>query len=285
MPSELPRALLEIKYEEAAQQYLRSLPLEHFMEANAQGTQREITLESLAVVRARRPDVKVFNEMLLQYSVKGRRRLGQVVPDNMVVLWDGQIDVDTSYNLPLQPAGPFWVLEYVSKSTKRKDYEENFKKYEEELKVPYYLLFYPQIQDLTLYRYRGKKYVTVTANAEGRYAIPELDMEAALLDGWVRYWYQGKLIPLPDELVGQLDQMRQEMENERKRADKEARKARREKRRADEEKRRADEEQNKAREQARRADAEHQARLTAEQETAQLRADLERLRAQRGEGG
>jgi Uma2 family endonuclease len=271
MPSELPRALLEIKYEEAAEEYLRSLPPEHFMESNAQGTQREITLESLAVVRARRPEVKVFNEMLVQYPLEGQSRLGQVVPDNMVVLWDGPLEVNGSYNLPLQPARPFWVMEYVSKSTKRKDYEDNFTKYEEELRVPYYLLFYPQIQDLTLYHHTRKKYVTVTVNKQGRYAIPELDMEVALLDGWVRYWYQGNLLPLPDELVRQLDQVRQAMEDERKRADREARRARREKRRADEEKR--------------RADAAQQARLAAERENARLRAELERLRGQRGEGG
>ena len=264
MPSELPRALLEIKYEEAAEEYLRSLPPEHFMESNAQGTQREITLESLAVVRARRPEVKVFNEMLVQYPLEGQPRPGQVVPDNMVVLWDGPLEVNGSYNLPLQPARPFWVMEYVSKSTKRKDYEDNFTKYEEELRVPYYLLFYPQIQDLTLYHHTRKKYATVTVNAQGRYAIPELNLEVALLAGWVRYWYQGKLLPLPDELVRQLDQVRQAMEAERKRADREARRARREKR---------------------RADAEHQARLTAEQEAAQLRAELERLRGQRSEGG
>ena len=35
------------EYDNAAQQYCRSLPLEHFMEATAQATQRKITLESL----------------------------------------------------------------------------------------------------------------------------------------------------------------------------------------------------------------------------------------------
>ena len=36
MPAELPRALVEINYYEAAQEYLRSLPLEHFMEPTSQ---------------------------------------------------------------------------------------------------------------------------------------------------------------------------------------------------------------------------------------------------------
>ncbi|HXD87610.1 MAG TPA: hypothetical protein VN641_14025 [Urbifossiella sp.] len=39
-------------YDWAADRYLQSLPLEHFMESTQQSTQREITLESLALVRS-----------------------------------------------------------------------------------------------------------------------------------------------------------------------------------------------------------------------------------------
>jgi hypothetical protein len=88
MASTKPRALIAVAYEAAAQEYLRSLPPEHFMEATAQARQREITLESLALLKARRADVHVFNELLVQYPVAGQRRPGQVVPDNMVVLSD-----------------------------------------------------------------------------------------------------------------------------------------------------------------------------------------------------
>jgi len=87
MSTQKPRPLLRIEYEEAAEAYLKSLPLEHFIEATAQGRQREITLESLALVHARRPDVQVFNELLVQYPRRGRQKIGQVVPDNMVVVW------------------------------------------------------------------------------------------------------------------------------------------------------------------------------------------------------
>ena len=106
MASARPRALIAVAYEEAAQAYLRSLPLEHFMEATAQAKQREITLESLALLKARRPDVQVFNELLVQYPLPGQRRPGQVVPDNMVVLSKQPIKAMTSFNLPLEPAGP-----------------------------------------------------------------------------------------------------------------------------------------------------------------------------------
>src|SRR3954447_2902864 len=127
MPVEIPRALLEVRYYDAAQEYLRSLPLEHFMEATPQATQRKITLESLDVVQTRRPDIQHFNELLVQYLSPNPevRRPGQVVPDNMVVLYPEPIQAEGSYDVPLQPVGPFWVLEYVSPSNRRKDYDDN----------------------------------------------------------------------------------------------------------------------------------------------------------------
>src|SRR5207248_1751136 len=79
------------------------------------------------------------------------------------------LEASSSYNLPLEPVGPFWVLEYVSKNNKRKDYEDNFDRYEQELKVPYFLLFYPDTQDLTLYRHAGEKYASVKPNSQGRH--------------------------------------------------------------------------------------------------------------------
>src|SRR3989442_9353902 len=110
MASARPRALIAVAYEEAAQAYLRSLPLEHFMEATGQATQRKITLESLDLVQARRPDVHVFNELLVQYPPPRPDESGQVVPDNMVVLSEQPITARNSYNVPLEPAEPFWVL-------------------------------------------------------------------------------------------------------------------------------------------------------------------------------
>jgi len=241
MASKLPLGLLRYAYAKAADDYLRSLPLEHFMESTPQARQREITLESLALVKARRPDVQVFNELLVQFPIRGRRRPAQVVPDNMVVVCKDPIDAVGSYDVPFQPVRPFWVFEYVSPSNKRKDYEDSFEKYER-LKVPYYLVFYPDNQEVTLFHHQGEKYVSKKPNRRGRLAIPELDMEVGLLNGWVRYWYQGNLLPLPADLQRDLDEA------------------------------------------LRRADAERQARLAAEQEVARLRAKLERLRSRRNGG-
>ena len=207
MSTTIPRALLDIRYSEAAREYLASLPLEHHMEATPQATQREITVESFALLRLRRPEVHYFNELLVQYPFGDSGEEGLVVPDNMIVLHDGPLQADGNYALEIQPARPFLVLEYVSKSSKRKDYEGSFHKYERELGVPYYLLFYPDTQDLSLFRLGANGYTSVKPNDAGRLAIPELDLEVALSDGWARYWYRGELLELPATLQRTIDKM------------------------------------------------------------------------------
>jgi Uma2 family endonuclease len=256
MSTAKPPHVLALEYEQYAREYCASLPLQHFMEATSQGRQREITLESLALVTARRADVQVFNELLVQYPRPGQRKPGQVVPDNMVVVCKEPILAEGSFNLPEEPARPFWVLEYVSERSEGKDYEDSFHKYERELKVPYCLMFHPEKQDLKLYRHNKRKYVLVKPNAQGRLAIPDLELEVALLDGWVRFWDRSKLIPLPPDLVRELKKWRREAREQRRRAD----------------------------EATQRADAERQARLALEQELETLRARLRAAQPPRNNG-
>jgi Uma2 family endonuclease len=139
MATTKPRHLLSLDYDRYAQEYLRRLRPEHFMEAFGQSTQRKITVESLDLVQARRPEVQVFSELLVQYPHGREPRPHQVVPDNMLVIHDTHLKVEGSFDLPMQPAGPFWVLEYVSKSSERKDYDDSFYKYENELILQRYV--------------------------------------------------------------------------------------------------------------------------------------------------
>jgi Uma2 family endonuclease len=192
------------EYERAAAEYLRSLPLEHFMEGIPQGMQREISLESFALLQTRRPDVQYFNELLVQYAFRGQMR--QVVPDNMLVLSTQPIQAQTNYAVELEATGPFLVMEYVSPRSERKDYDESFRKYERELKVPYCIQFHPGKQDLRVYRHDGEHYVRLEPDVNGRYLIEELDLHIGLHQHWVRFWYQGQLLELPAELQQRLDQ-------------------------------------------------------------------------------
>ncbi len=202
------RIITAWQYEEYAREYAANQTVEQIMEAPAQATQREITLESFALVKPHRPDLHVYNELLIQYPRRGQKRPAQVVPDNMIIRSDKDPKVGLSYNVLDHSERPFWVMEYSSKSSKRKDYEQNMVKYEQELKVPYYLLFNPEAEEMTLFRHNGKKYVSVKPNKQGRCAVPELEMEVALLDGWVRYWYKGDLLPLPADLQRQNDELK-----------------------------------------------------------------------------
>lgn len=204
-PTVPPDPKLVQRYDEEEQEYLRSLPLEHFMEAFAQGTQRKITLESFDLVHAARPEVQCFNEMLIMYRRGKRKKLDKVVPDNMVVVYPEPIRVRGSFRIEFQPCRPFMVLEYVSKYSKRKDYDDNYRRYERELRVPYYLLYYPDNEELSVFRMATDGYATVTPVASGRLPIPELELEVALLDRWVRFWFRGELLPLPGDLLQERD--------------------------------------------------------------------------------
>ena len=202
----LDPARTQLIYDWAADRYLQSLPLEHFMESTEQSMQREITLESLALVRAIRPEFQVFSELLIQYPIPGEDpdEPARVVPDNMVILWPKPLPPLKSFHVPNQKARPTLVMEYISQSNRRKDYEDNCKKYERDLKVPYYLVFDPEKQELSVFHLRRGKYVAVVANAASRLAIPELELEVAIVDRWVRFWHRGELLALPGELSNQL---------------------------------------------------------------------------------
>lgn len=198
-------------YAQAAMEYSLSLTDEDLMEGTAQAKQREITLESMAVIRVSRPDVQTFNDLLIQYPKPGAglRHVAAVCPDNMIVVHPEPILAVGSYALELHPVGPLAVLEYVSKANRRKDYERNMIVYEKDIKVPYYLVFYPDIQELNLYKLSRGKYRSVVPGRDGRRAIPELELGVALRNEWVRYWFRGELVPLPEELVRERDAERE----------------------------------------------------------------------------
>ena len=71
----------------------------------------------------------------------------------------------------------------------------------------YYLVFHAEQRTLVLYRHDGQGFVRVEANDEGRLAIPELDLETALLDGWARFWYKGIRLLLSVEVVAELNEL------------------------------------------------------------------------------
>lgn len=264
MSSIQTREVLAELFLKAAHEYEEKLTDEDIMESTPQATQRAITLESLSLVPRLRPDIHVYNELLLQHKKKDDPRIIQAVPDNMVVVYPGPLEVEGSYDIPLQPVGPMLVMEYVSKSSRRKDHEVNGPKYQE-LKIPYYLMFHPEIQELALFRLEEERYASVVPNDQGRYPIPDLEIEVAVLDDWMRFWFRGGLLPLPPELQDELERAQAELHRARD-AQRQAEEARR---KAEERQRKAEESQRKAVEGRRKAEEglrkEEEARRVAEE--------------------
>jgi Uma2 family endonuclease len=231
-------------YERAAQEYRASLTLEDFMEGTPQATQREICVQSFALLQGLVKGFHYFNELLIQFFHEGNFR--RVCPDNMVVLGDLPERDRGHFDPELEPCPAFWVLEYVSPNDKRKDYEDSFRKYEE-LKVPCYLVFDPATRALSFFRLDGEHYARQAPDAEGRFTIPELDLRFGVLDGWVRFWHRGELLELPRELRDHLDGLRRQLRE----AEEQARREREEKERAEEQLRREREEKERAEERLR----------------------------------
>ncbi|MBA4189148.1 MAG: hypothetical protein C0467_14215 [Planctomycetaceae bacterium] len=256
-PKTPPNPEMRAFYEAEAQAYLESLPLSHFMESTAQSSQRKITVESFDLIHVARPDVQCFSELLIQYPQSNRRKPAKVVPDNFVVVYPEPIIASGTFAITEQPVGPLLVLEYVSKHSNRKDYHENFDKYQADLKVPYYLIFYPDNEELTLFQLADGRYSAVRPNAAGRFAIPDLEMEVALLGGWVRFWFRGALLPLPGDLLIERDAAREQRDEAREQRD-----AERQARLAAE----------------KNAEAERHSRIAAESELARLREELARAK-------
>ena len=98
----------------------------------ARAWQRDITRWSFEVVRGVRSDVQVLSALLIQYPLRGVDELGQVMPDSVIVVHGEKLEVDESFDLPLQPAAPLLVAEYPSKD--RQPRKDNFEKYEVELR-------------------------------------------------------------------------------------------------------------------------------------------------------
>ena len=203
-------------FDRAADEYrafLKKKHPAHFWKSVAESEQRHITNTSLDMLASKRSDVHVYGELLIQWrNEKGKLR--RVVPDNMIVLAEERPDVTMNFAIEVQKSRPFFVLEYVTETNKRKHHQKSYGKYEAELKVPYYTIFQLDDRKLSLLAYDKKqgKYQSLPPNQNGRYAIRELDLEVGLLDGWARFWWKGALLLTTTELHAEVVEARKQLE-------------------------------------------------------------------------
>jgi Uma2 family endonuclease len=124
--------------------------------------------------------------------------------------------------------------------------------YEQILQVPVYVTFDPYVPSLEVRRLDQGRYQLETADANGRFWLPPLDLWLGVWPGtyqqltghWLRWWDgAGQLLPWSSE---QAEQERQRAEQERQRAEQEHQRAEQEHQRAEQERQRAEQEHQRA---------------------------------------
>jgi len=198
----MTREELERIYEEDARRYYLSIPIEDTIDPAAQGETRSITLSSFDWISVYRPDFECFNELLIRYLDPERE--GRVVPNNFVVVHPEPIKVHDVFDVLEQPVGPTLVIDYINDYRNPLSYNWHYDCYEQQLKVPYYLCAYPIEKRLTLYRLVDGKYREVAPNEAGRHPIADLEVEVGWHEGWMRFWFRGKMVPTPGEMYTEM---------------------------------------------------------------------------------
>jgi hypothetical protein len=179
-------------YLQAAREYHHSVSSIYFRKATTQAKQRDIISFALDQILHYRPDLEYIIEMLTQQLVEGR--LVQVMVTTAVVLGELPSRWRDTYQ-PHEELPLFWALDYIFPGDPDGRFVRNRYIFEHELRVPYYLTheMIGMSAVLHLYRHDGTAYQPVPPNKHGRYAVPELDIEVGLIDGWARLWFKGKL--------------------------------------------------------------------------------------------
>ncbi len=166
-----------------------------------------------------------------------------------------------------------FVLEIHYGGDRKKDLERNVEWFAR-LGIPEYFVFDARARHIYGWQ-RGEhgRYVPIVPQA-GRWRAAHLGAELGLREGRLRFYVDGALLPIADEIEAELSAA---MNDAMRRAEDEARRAEDEARRAEDEARRAEEDARRAEEEAHRAEA-------LALRVAALEAELARLRAERDGG-
>ena len=181
------------------------------MEPTSQATQREITLESLALVRARRPEVQVFNELLVQYPGRAARGLGRWCPTiwSSFTISRSRRRAAMTCHCSRSALSGCWNM--FRRGITRKDYDDNMRKYEARAEGSVLPAIRPRPARIDVVPAHRGSLSLGPPDADGRCAIPELDLSLGLRHSWLRFWYQGELLPLPADLQRALDAVKQQL--------------------------------------------------------------------------
>jgi Uma2 family endonuclease len=166
-----------------------------------------------------------------------------------------QQNLRLSYVIWQEGIAPFLVVELLSPGTEAEDLGQTLRAvdrpptkwqvYEQILRVPYYVIFDRDQQQLRVFQLVGMRYQEITL-PEPRFWFADLELGLGVWSGvyqsteglWLR-WYeaQGSWLPLPEERA---EQEYQRAEQERQRAERQSQRAEQERQRAEQQSQRAE---------------------------------------------
>jgi Uma2 family endonuclease len=175
-------------------------------------------------------------------------------------LYEGR-DLRLSYVMWQEGVVPLIVVELLSPGTEREDLGQRVREtdepptkwevYEQILRVPYYVVFSREGDELRVFRQRGGRYEEVVGHG-GRFWVEELGLGIGLWQGryrgqerlWLR-WYEagGRWIATPEERA---EQERQRAEQERQEKEAALLREQQQRQRAEQERQRAEQERQRA---------------------------------------
>ncbi len=185
-----------------------------------------------------------------------------------------------SYVMWVEKVTPVLVVEYVSGNGKEErdatPLKGKFWIYENAIRAPYYAIWDWRKELLEVFVLGDAGYQRMTANEQGRFPIPPMEIELGVWKGpyfkeeefWLRVWDEaGVMLPTLEERV----------EDETSRADTEFKRANAERRRTLTEKQRAETESQRAESEKQRAESEKQRAESEKQRADKLAAKLHEL--------
>ena len=178
-------------YEREARDCIKNLPAGYPVSHPKQAKQREITNAAFALMRVVHKDFHYFSRLRVNYSRGDELR--RIAPDNIISFGFASHTSGGNCAIGGNRCSLLAAFTYDCFSPPEES-RQDFCVFEKELAVPYYVLFYPLHQSLRLYIHNGKNYDLASPNKKLKYEIPELNIELALHNGWLRIWFNNELL-------------------------------------------------------------------------------------------
>jgi Uma2 family endonuclease len=215
------------------------------METIRHRIQMNVLIESLEEYWSKSKSYFVGGNMFLYYDPYNKNKF--VGPDFFLVLYAEDRERKSWLVWQEGMKYPDVIIELLSDSTRRIDYNNKKDLYEQVFKTREYYLYDPESQEFMGFHLLVDHYKPILPDTENRIYSPTTDLYLIIKDNWLRWMTkEGSILPTGKELA----------KRERERAEKEREKAEKERERAEKEREKAEKEREKAEKESKRAEKE-----------------------------